>query len=1529
MTETINHKKRTALRVALWVLLTPVALFILLMVLLYVPPVQDFIRRQATTLASEATGMEIDVERIDLRFPLNLLVRGMQVVQPADSMATDAQAPDTLLRLGSLNVSVQAMPLLRGQVEVDGITLEGVAVNSARLLPGMQVQGTLGRFFLKSHGVDLVHETVVLNSVELADTHVQVQLTDTLPPEPEDTTATAPLNWKIRLHELKLADISVGLDMPPDSLRLDARVGNIDISEAEADLGRQAYSFGQFLLAGTALDYRTGAADTVNTPGFNPAHIALRDVRLGIDSVHYCGHDIRARIRELAMNEHSGLSITSLTGEVQADSTTIRIPSLRLLTPNSEIDLSAQTYWELIDMPTTGHLSTRLNARIGKQDVMLLAGSLPASFKENYPMHPLMVRAGTEGNLRQMQISRFNIDLPGAFALEGGGEFWNLNDSTRRTGNMDLRMRTGDLNFLTTLAGDSATFVVPDSMKLDAKVRLEGAQLTATLELQEQTGFLGLKADYDLASEAYHAELGIDSLQINHFLPNDSIYLLTARLTAQGKGTDIALPSTAAALEMSLDQLQYGHWDLTGIGMKAGLQASVASVSLSSRNDLLQMTGKADLRLDRTYLDGTLDVDVDNVDLHSLGIAPRPLKRPFAFSLGAEARHDSVKIGLAAGDMDLRFRARSTLKQLMEQGTLFADLLMKQIDNRRLDHAELRRALPSAGIQLKAGRENPLGYLLDAQGIGYHDFTLMFGFTPDRGINGRTAIHGLRADSLQLDTIYFTISQDTTRMKLQGGVINGPKNPQFTFHSRLTGEIRNEDAELTIGFKDGKGETGILLGLNARPLTEGNGKGNGMLLHLTPEEPIVAYRKFRFKEAHNWVYLHKNMRVYANIDMQGDDGIGFRMQSDAQDTVSLQNIHLELNRFRLSELSQVLPYLPKLRGLLSANANYKQTDTRLQVSAGADIQELSYEGKTVGDIGVEGTWLPDEGNRHLLGGKFRINGQEVLAVGGIMGEKDGKDTLAVAARMTRFPLAVANAFVPDDMITLQGYLNSKISLSGSLEKPDLQGELSLDTTSVFIRQAGARYWFSTRPIKIQDNRLVFDRFSLYTTSDNPFSIDGSIDFSNLERPTADLQLKAVNYNLLNAPRHRGSLVYGKVYVDLLAMVRGPLDALTMRGNMNLLGNTNVTYVLTDSPLTVEDRLDELVTFTSFSDTTTVQPLEGGALSLGGMDVLLSLHIDDAVRLRADLVTDGSKYIELEGGGDLSLQYTPQGDMSLTGRYTLSGGMMKYSLPIIPLKEFKFDSGSYVDWRGDLMDPTLSLKATERVRASVSDGGEDGASRMVNFDVSIAIKNRLSAPDLVFDITAPEDATVENELQAMGAEERSKQAIAMMATGIYMGRSGSGGGGNLSMGAALNSMLQNQINSLAGNMKGASISVGVEDRTSAETGDKQTDYSFRYSQRFFNDRIQVVIGGKVTTGANATNNAQSFIDNISLEYRLDNSGTRYVRVFYNKNYESVLDGEITETGLGLVLRRKMDRLGELFIFRKRQREEETVQEKGDE
>lgn len=679
------------------------------MILLYVPPVQNFIRKQATAIASDATGMNISVERIDLRFPLNLLVRGVQVVQPGSDTA-DIQHPDTLLNLGSLNVRVQAWPLLKGRVEVDDITLQRVAVNSSGLLEGMRIKGTLGRFFLASHGIDLNKEDAVLNRVELSDTHVQVMLADTTE-TPEDTTETA-LNWRVALHNLKLKNVSVDLQMPLDSMSLAATIGDASIEDAEADLKRQFYGWRKFALTGTSVNYDTGTA--VPAEGFDASHIALRDIRIGIDSVMTCGRDMNAVIREFSMYDRSGLTVTSLTGRLFADSAVIRVPYLQLKTPHSEMNLTAQTYWKLVDIPTTGQLSARFNANIGKQDVLLFAGGLPETFKEAYPFRPLVIHAGTEGNLKQMQISRFTAELPGAFSLSGGGELWNLTDSLKRSGGLDFEMQTQDLNFLTGLTGvtPDGSIVVPDSMNLVARLGLDGPQCNALLKVQEGKGSLNLDAAYNLSTEVYHADLAIDALQLHHFLPKDSVYALTAHVAAKGRGVDMTSRQTTALVEAKLDELQYARWNLSGVNLNAGLKSAVASVRLTSDNELLKMQSEADLRLDRKYMDGRLNMKVEELDLYNLGIASEPLEHPVAFNLGAEARRDSIKLRMDAGDMDLQFRARSTLEELLGQSDKFVAILTKQIEERRLDHATLRQVLPSAGMQLTAGQANPVSYFL-------------------------------------------------------------------------------------------------------------------------------------------------------------------------------------------------------------------------------------------------------------------------------------------------------------------------------------------------------------------------------------------------------------------------------------------------------------------------------------------------------------------------------------------------------------------------------------------------------------------------------------------------------------------------------------------------------------------------------------------------------------------------------------------------------------------------------------------------
>lgn len=102
---------------------SPFILFILLCILIYIPPIQNFLVNTATRYASEATGMQISIGRISLSFPLNLVVNHTVVV--------DKQ--DTILNAERLTAKVQLMPLLRKKVELDGLQLTKASVNTGRV----------------------------------------------------------------------------------------------------------------------------------------------------------------------------------------------------------------------------------------------------------------------------------------------------------------------------------------------------------------------------------------------------------------------------------------------------------------------------------------------------------------------------------------------------------------------------------------------------------------------------------------------------------------------------------------------------------------------------------------------------------------------------------------------------------------------------------------------------------------------------------------------------------------------------------------------------------------------------------------------------------------------------------------------------------------------------------------------------------------------------------------------------------------------------------------------------------------------------------------------------------------------------------------------------------------------------------------------------------------------------------------------------------------------------------------------------
>lgn len=467
------------------------------------------------------------------------------------------------------------------------------------------------------------------------------------------------------------------------------------------------------------------------------------------------------------------------------------------------------------------------------------------------------------------------------------------------------------------------------------------------------------------------------------------------------------------------------------------------------------------------------------------------------------------------------------------------------------------------------------------------------------------------------------------------------------------------------------------------------------------------------------------------------------------------------------------------------------------------------------------------------------------------------------------------------------------------------------------QQACSRLRFSNDPVRVADSKLMFENFEVFAHNDHPLNIYGDIDFSDPADMSMDVRMRAENYQLINARENYRSVAYGKAFIDFFGFVRGKLDNLQMRGKLNVLGSTDVAYILRDSPITTDNQMDELVKFTNFKDTTAQSVARP---SLTGLDMDLTVSVNQGAHVMAYLNADHSNYVDLTGGGDLRMTYDPLNDLRLTGKYTLNNGEMKYALPVIPLKTFTIENGSYIEFTGDMMNPKLNITATEETKAAVGSSGQ--AARSVLFKCGVVITRTLNDMGLEFTLDAPEDMSLHNELQTMSLEQRGKLAVTMLTTGMYLADGNTSG---FSMNSALSSFLQSEINSITGNaLRTLDLSFGIGNSTDA-TGNSHTDYSFKFSKRFWNNRLKIIIGGKVSSGAANPNQNQSFFDNVTFEYRLGETSNKYLNLFYDNNSYDWLEGNTREFGVGFAWRRTLQHFKDLFNFGKENKQDVPPQQ----
>ena len=1502
------------------ILLSPVALFLLLAVLIYLPPVQNWVVKQVASYASEKTGMQISIDHVDLDFPLDLGIDGFRMIQGADTIAD----------VERLVVDVELLPLLKSRVVIDELEISNAKMNTADLVASARVKGELKRLFLTSRGIDLDQQTVDLNGATLDDARFDVALVDTVIP---DTSTTKTL-WKIYADSLTINRLQVALHMPGDTMSIDAWLGRAAAYEGVVDLEQERYTVGRLVVADGRLLYDQNYEPAVE--GFDYNHIALTGVQIDVDSIAFQQPDLRMRVNQLAMRDKSGLEITELSGPFSMDATSIHLPQARLRTPDSEIDAEFDMDMTAFAERNPGLLRLRLNAQLGKQDLMRFMGGMPQKFQQQWPNYPLSIRGSLNGNMQAADFTGLVVDLPTAFHATANGTVAHADDLKRLKADVELHARTENLNFLASLSPQLSTFNIPHGITLDGLLHADSQRYSANFTAREGGGTVKGKGMFDANVMAYDADVKIQNLNIHHWMPRDSIYTLTADVKAKGRGTDLFDGRSWLEADARIAHLRYGSWDIDHVDAQALLKNGVAHADVVGDNALFDGHVVVDALLSTRKLDATISTDLSRVDLYRLRLMDSPLTfgmcshldvqsdlndyysvqgtiddlvvsdsvktyHPTNITVDALTRRDTTWAHLNSGDIVMNMHASGGYQLLIDQLMNLTDEANKQWTDRIIDQPKLLSMLPRMHVDLRSGDDNPVMTLLRAYKTSYKRLALDLTTSPETGINGSGYVHSLVVDSMRLDTIAFeTSTKNAKQVRYSVRVENNRRNPQFVFKALLDGTIHEHGAVAGLRYYDADGRMGLRIGANAELLTD------GINLHLVPSRPTLGYKEFTLNDD-NFIFLGPNNRIKANVDLVADDGTGVKIYSEDDTSEYKQDLTVSLNRFNLGEITSVFPYyLPRMGGLLNGDYHVVQDENdHFSVVSDMSVRDFSYENSPIGNLSTEFVYLQKEDDTHAVEARIMKDDIEVGLLRGTY-YNEGEGSLDGVFTMERFPIDIVNGFVPDHLLGLEGLANGQVNVKGRISKLQVNGEVVLDSAYLVSEPYGIRMRFDRKPIRVVGSNLLLEDFNMYAYNEHPLTLTGHIDFADMEKMAMHLRMRANDFLLINAKENNRSLAYGKAYVNFLGVITGPVENLRMRGKLDVLGSTDLSYILRDSPLTTDNQLDELVKFTDFSDTT--QTVVNRPV-LNGFNMNLTIDVSQGAHVMAYLNADKSNYIDLVGGGTLRMEYTPTDNLRLTGKYTLNNGEMKYSLPIIPLKTFTIQNGSYIEFTGDMMNPTLNITATERVKSTVSN--ESGIGRSVEFDCGVIITKTLNDMGLEFTLDAPEDMQLHGELLTMSAEQRGKLAVSMLTTGMYLA---DGNTNAFSMNSALSSFLSNEINNLTGNaLRTLDLSFGLDNSTDA-TGAMHTDYSFKFAKRFWNNRLRIVIGGKVSTGAELQNQNKSFFDNVTFEYRLDDTANKYVTLFYQNNAYDWLDGYTQQYGAGFIWRRTLQSLSDIFRFK---------------
>ena len=1528
------------------ILLAILILLILVVFLLYLPPVQNFLRTKAVDYVSQNYHLDVKIGHFRLGFPLNLSLEDVYIGR---------NSTDTLVAVKSLRLNVGLKRIFRKELSVEELSLQQVKFGLVNDTSGMNLQVNVAELGLQARRIDLAKKWVEIGDLSL--TNGSVSLTTGKSSIP-DTTAAAPFDWTFLVDRIHLQQVEYRMNTATLPY-LGAGIAGGDITRGKIMLGQQLVEVDSVSIdkGWCSMEMAANVQDTTKEVSrdtvtswvvrANALHmensafsmlsesagktdIILSGIAVGLDSVYNRGTIVHGKLRDLRAVQKDGLRLDSMRADIFLDSVRTALNGVYIQTPDSRIRLEASSDTSLTQLMKRVPLLVRLDAQIGLGDLTPFYQGIPVSLRKN-KVSLNTVLALTEDRI---QVDMLKCSMPGRFQFSGKGRLSSLRDLNRVSGELELKGDFPDITFLQQILGDT-TVRIPRNITLSASLKARQGELTSLLRLCCGEGCLNLDGSYHLVKEVYDGELTLNAFPLEQFLPQDSLGSVSATVRLSGSHFDWL----TAKAELALDIRQFlfrGH-DYRDFSLRTSLDRTRIQGTLTNKDKdtPVDLIFKGD-SLGQEYV-ATLVGRIGDIDLKALNLAPEPLTTALNLdvraSMGPEETYDlnvsldSLKItdakntyalgslkldmksnrtktalGMYTGDLQLKFQTDTSLMGFVGAAGKVAQIIGQQITEKDVNMEILKEDMPDFSFRLEGAQDNAVARFLKTRNIGFKNLAFDMVSRKRSGLRlsflaGRPYFGTVRLDSVQAGvwqtgkSLVYAVTAGSSAESWKG-----------LFNVNMSGRMQGNEFRWELKQKDAQGQIGFDMGVNLVM------RDSAFTVSFFPMNPILGYTRW-IVNADNRIVVGKDWKVDADLRMAYLNKLvsihSLENEGDKRD-----RLQIEIAGVDLTNLARMVPFMPELAGTLNTDLRLYSKDEAYGVDGEVKLVDLFYDQQRVGTVDLE---LQYAGNTsmtdHAVDFELNIDSIKRAVARGTFSTSETKRDLMLDMDIPSLPLYIVNAFVPPGLIRLAGELNGNLHFRGTVDKPQLNGEVAFRNGKADVVMLGTTFSLDTTRLLVEDGKIVFRKYRFIAPNNSDLMVNGQIILTPFDRMSMDLAFNANNFEVVNVKKNQTSLIYGKAYANINSRLAGEFSALSVTGNVDLLNRTNITYTLRSSGPELVDKSADLVRFVSFRDSTLNEKDElTNRVNASSFVLRMLIEIGDQVGVNVELSEDGSNNVSIQGGGNLVLTMNPESGMSLSGKYILSGGTVVYNVPIAGKKEFSIQTGSYVEWTGNVMDPMLNISASEAVKATVEDGERN---RLVTFESIIRIQNTLTRPDITFDLSAPSDMVIQNQLATFSQEERTRQALNLLIYNTYTapGAAKSGSGGNMANNA-LYSLVENELNRYT---KKIGLTVGVDEYNTDENT-VQRDFTYQFSKQLFNDRVRVKIGGRVSTdnGETQSNNIQdNLVDDISIEYVLTKKRNLYIKVFRHSNYESVLDGEVTQTGVGIVWRKSFRKFKDLF------------------